>query len=167
MKAATGRPDYNHTNMRVPWLRSISLWIFGVGLVLAQTEQTERGVKALRVDQTDRVGLEDEVKVAIVVGINSYSQDSDLPGLRFAEADAQAMGDRLAELGYKVTPLLGERARATPVLHAIDEAGKLIGSSQGTLVFYFAGHGLSDQDRKNYLVTFGAGRERMSRDKQN
>jgi tetratricopeptide (TPR) repeat protein len=85
-------------------------------------------------------------RAAVVVGIN-YTADpptpTQIPELKFAEADAQAITDRLKQAGYDVVCLLGAAASERAIRRALVQAARAAGEA-GLCVIYFSGHGLLD-----------------------
>lgn len=83
-------------------------------------------------------------KLAFVVGINAYSKLGEAQQLRLAVNDADTVGDALSEIGFEVTRLT--QGATLPVL--LSRFGKFILTiGQGdTVVFFFAGHGISLDD---------------------
>jgi len=83
-----------------------------------------------------------------------------LPPLQFAREDAIAIGRRLREAGYATRVLIDEEAIDTFIRRALRDAGTHMGEDEGTLIFYFAGHGFSsrgsDDRETNYLATFNS-----------
>lgn len=103
--------------------------------------------------QHSDVPLQDEsLKEAIIVGINEYNQQNGLESLKYAVSDAKLIGDAFSNLGYSTRLFLDQQAVKSRILDAIKQAGEKVGES-GTLIFFFAGHGLGHKDGNNYLVT--------------
>lgn len=91
-------------------------------------------------------------KVAVVVGVNNYSRGSGLKTLKYAVSDANIIRNVLQNRhGYTVRHLPNADGNKDNILAAIANAGALLRNKQGTLVFYFSGHGFSDSG-KNYLA---------------
>ncbi|WP_040839529.1 caspase family protein [Thiothrix nivea] len=95
-------------------------------------------------------------KVAIVIGVENYDQR--LTGFRqldYAEDDAKQVAEVLQDLGYKTELLVNNQAGRDIVLSRIREVGKTLKNGEGTLVFYFSGHGFA-AGQNNYLATYGS-----------
>ena len=124
--------------------------LLGLGLVLLSSNtQANRNVELEQESQTFSSGN----KVAVVVGINKYSRLSGLKNLKYARSDAQIINSVLDKRhGYETTPLLGSDANKNHILAAIQNAGSRLRGKNGTLIFFFAGHGFSKGNR-NYLAT--------------
>lgn len=90
-----------------------------------------------------------EGKFAFVVGINSYPQLGPDAQLERAVADANAIGEALHSLGFEVTLVTQEPKLAT-ILNQFEKFTSRIQAGD-TVVFYYAGHGISLDDG-NYLV---------------
>src|SRR5215213_1658145 len=79
-------------------------------------------------------------RYAVCVGINDYPH---LPTLQFAEADAQAMDDVLADLEFPKENrrlLLGEDATSDRIIEAVSDYIVDKPTKDDLVVFYFAGH---------------------------
>ena len=124
--------------------------LLGLGLVLLSSNtQANRNVELEQESQTFSSGN----KVAVVVGINKYSRLSGLKNLKYARSDAQIINSVLDKRhGYETTSLLGSDANKNHILAAIQNAGSRLRGKNGTLIFFFAGHGFSKGNR-NYLAT--------------
>lgn len=82
-----------------------------------------------------------EGKRAFVVGINAYPQLGQDAQLQRAANDANAVGDALAEIGFSVTRIT-QNADLAPLLSKFGEFLTTI-SPGDTVVFFYAGHGIS------------------------
>ena len=87
-------------------------------------------------NDSDAMG-EGAMRRALLVGINGYGESSGLVPLRFAEADAAAIGSELrSRCAFETQTLLGPEATRDAIEKALLTAG------QGeTFLFFFAGHG--------------------------
>lgn len=94
-------------------------------------------------------------KVAIVVGVEQYSSNLGFKPLYYAVDDAKLIAQTLKEQGYKVQLLTDSQATRDAILDRIEQVGKTLPEGDGTLIFYFSGHGLAE-DNTNYLASFGA-----------
>ncbi|MDQ5767808.1 Lcl domain-containing protein [Thiothrix subterranea] len=93
-------------------------------------------------------------KVAVIVGVNTYDQESGLRPLKYADADANALTTVLQKHGYAARTLTNQKATKSYILNAIKQAGETLNPQQGTLVFAFSGHGFA-QGGNNYLASYG------------
>jgi formylglycine-generating enzyme required for sulfatase activity len=76
-------------------------------------------------------------KRALLVGINTYAPESNIPALRYAENDARDLAGVLSSrCDFQCETLLGPDATRTSILGALEEAG-----SGELFLFFFAGHG--------------------------
>jgi serine/threonine protein kinase len=62
-------------------------------------------------------------KFALLIGIDSYAWN-DFGDLQYAEADARALGDALADSGYEVTLLTNKEATRSAILEALREISR-------------------------------------------
>jgi tetratricopeptide (TPR) repeat protein len=91
------------------------------------------------------------VKRALVIGINAYPNLGPAAQLERAAADADAVGDRLASLGFQVTRLTTARDTTLDgLIHGFDGFRKTI-AKDDMVVLFFAGHGMGLPDG-TYLV---------------
>ncbi len=101
-------------------------------------------------------------KYAFVVGINSYD-DPNIGDLDKAENDAAGVAKVLLKYGkfQQIQTFLGksknqsQNSEGTSKYLIESEFDKLLSvmSPDDSLVFYFSGHGMTDYDEKNYLLT--------------
>lgn len=89
--------------------------------------------------------LEQEPKVALVIGNRDYEQDS----LKYPIVDAKKIKDFLEERGFKV--IYAKNVRTKSKLRGL--INQFINSIQkdGTGLFYFSGHGMSAY-HENFLI---------------
>jgi hypothetical protein len=90
-----------------------------------------------------------ENKLAFVVGVDAYPNLDAEAQLQRAVADATAVGDTLQSLGYSVTRVTADAKLETIVSRF--EAFVANVQPGDTIVFYYAGHGVSLDDG-NYLI---------------
>ena len=90
--------------------------------------------------------LETNNRQALVIGNANYEHAG---VLRNPANDAQAIGDTLEELGFRVTTLTEANKRQMD--QAIRKFGKDLRNSNGVGLFYYAGHGMQI-DGENYLL---------------
>jgi formylglycine-generating enzyme required for sulfatase activity len=142
----------------VVFLRTISLLpLFCLCLVADSDayaqETTPKRLSSVPAPQ--RESFETQTKMAVVVGVGEYGQGSGLNSLKYSVRDAQALTDELHRQGYAVRLLLDSRATSDFILQAIADAAKTLQPNEGTILFFFSGHGFSDEKRRNYLATYG------------
>lgn len=123
--------------------------VFALVLSATFSQANERGLERKR----SAPEAEDELKIAIVVGVDEYDHVSNL---NYAEADAKALASVFKSQGYLVETILGFEALGTRILDRIREYEKLLesddGEPQGSLVFTFSGHGFNNE-QENFLAT--------------
>ncbi|MGB9901825.1 caspase family protein [Methanothrix sp.] len=90
-------------------------------------------------------------KIAVVVGVNSYS---DRMSLHACVNDARAMAELLEELGYDVVELTDDSPIKPTRENILNVAIARIKGSRGTekAIFYFSGHGEIDENGTFYMV---------------
>jgi len=90
-------------------------------------------------------------KIAVVVGVNSYS---DRMKLHACVNDAKAMAELLGELGYEVVELTDESPIKPTKENILNVAIAKIKSSRSKdkVIFYFSGHGETDENGTFYMV---------------
>jgi tetratricopeptide (TPR) repeat protein len=85
-------------------------------------------------------------KRALVIGIDAYPGLARTALLERAVADAEAVGDRLASLGFQVTRLTSpQQSSLAAILRGFDDFRKSIVQDDMVVLFY-AGHGMSLSD---------------------
>jgi tetratricopeptide (TPR) repeat protein len=90
-------------------------------------------------------------KLALVVGINAYPNLGGAAQLQRAVADAEAVGDKLASLGFQVTRFTTPpRTTLDAIIRGFDEFEKTVAPND-MVVFFYAGHGMGLSDG-TYLV---------------
>jgi tetratricopeptide (TPR) repeat protein len=90
-------------------------------------------------------------KRALVIGINIYPNLGAAAQLERAAADAEAVGDKLATLGFQVTRLTSApQTTLDALIHRVDDFQKTVAPNDMVVLFY-AGHGLGLSDG-TYLV---------------
>ena len=133
---------------RIP--ASALLLLAGV-LAFAQTRST----RVKPVDAAARQIFEKQVKVALLVGVGSYSPASGLSRLKYPPRDVATLAAELEKQGYLVRKLIDSDATRGVVRRTLHELSDAVDSDRGTFLFYFSGHGFA-QKGTNYLATFGA-----------
>jgi tetratricopeptide (TPR) repeat protein len=101
--------------------------------------------------QTASAASAQPAKRALVIGINAYPNLGGAAQLERAVADADAVGDKLASLGFQVTRLTTARQTTLDaIIHGFDDFQKTIAPNDMVVLFY-AGHGMGLSDG-TYLV---------------
>jgi formylglycine-generating enzyme required for sulfatase activity len=128
--------------------RVASLIVF-LPLLAAQTRE-KRVVPAGDVENFEREG-----KVAVLVGVGEYGARSGFGKLQYPAHDVDLVEAELKKQGYRVVALKNQDAVGSFVDQALQDAARMVGKGQGTVLFFFSGHGFSDQGQ-DYLATYGA-----------
>ncbi|MCK5897077.1 MAG: SUMF1/EgtB/PvdO family nonheme iron enzyme, partial [Cocleimonas sp.] len=102
-----------------------------------------------------------ENKVAIVVGVGAYDNNSGLRRLAYATKDASGIANALRQQDYTVRLLMNHKANKGYILSAIKQAGKLLKKNTGTLIFVYSGHGFANGNI-NYLASYGTTSDRLA-----
>src|SRR5664279_5269125 len=82
-------------------------------------------------------------KVALVVGVGAYPEDSGLAALKYPVRDAEALAAELERQGYAVRKLTDSSATRAIVRKLLNDLGQAIDANQGSFLFFFAGHGFA------------------------
>ncbi|HOW96939.1 MAG TPA: caspase family protein [Kiritimatiellia bacterium] len=94
--------------------------------------------------------------VALVIGINAY--EGNWPALSSARPDAEAVARVLEErYGFEVRRLFDAAATRAAILGALDQLCLL--DDRATVILFYAGHGVLDEDGEGYWIPFGAVRK--------
>ena len=140
------------------------LILTGVILSLASAALAEkRGVKIEGKDPAAYISTLYGKSWAVVIGVNEYQHN--IPKLRYAVADAQAIGEELERRGFTVIRLLNQQATGERIRAVLgDELPARMKPEDRLLVFY-AGHGetrtISGGQPMGYLLPVDAHRERL------
>lgn len=113
--------------------------------------------------QTKKKGISEESnrqaevgnKFAFVIGINNY-KDPNIGNLDKAENDATGVAKVLLKYGnFKQIQTIGQSSESQSKYEIEIEFDRMLASMESgdSLVFYFSGHGMTDYDEKNYLLT--------------
>lgn len=81
---------------------------------------------------------------AVVIGIDEYL-DPKIPRLKYAAADARAIGKELDRRGYQVTILLNEQATQRAINTELRSKLRQRTNKDDRVVVYYAGHGQDDK----------------------
>jgi len=101
-----------------------------------------------------------ELKQALVIGINNYSdqkKESGLGNLWYAVNDSLAIKTRLESMGFKVSLLRNEDATKKNILKQFKKYKQMDRNSQ--LIIFYSGHGITDE-QEGYIIS--ADGERIS-----
>ncbi len=82
-------------------------------------------------------------QVAILVGINQYAEDSQIPPLRAAASDAQNLSRILSQNGYECQTIVDENATKEQLTDAFIQIEQETGQAGelDVFLFYFSGRG--------------------------
>jgi len=134
----------------------VTVVVFVQGFVAVRVVLGQDAKGAVRVDEDERQSFNRGNKVAVVVGIENYLEETGFPALSYAVDDAQALADFLSnEAGYRVRLLSDHMANKNVVMRALEQAGNVISDEHGTALFFFSGHGVNEGG-VNYLATYDA-----------
>nr|MBI3612298.1 SUMF1/EgtB/PvdO family nonheme iron enzyme [Nitrospirota bacterium] len=146
-----------------PGILSIAV-VGSMALLLASSALAEkRGVTIEGKDPAAYISTHYGKSWAVVIGINEYQHN--IPKLRYAVADAQAVGEELERRGFTVIRLLNQQATGERIRAVLgDELPARMKPDDRLLVFY-AGHGetrtISGGQPMGYLLPVDAHRERL------
>ncbi len=101
---------------------------------------------------------EQETRKAIIIGINKYESDPEIPRLEGAENDAIEISDRLVKYGNFEIPknhfLIGPDATRRNILKAVSEVFRKENKTD-LVTFYFSGHGIVDEaNNEGYIAPY-------------
>jgi WD40 repeat protein len=139
------------TRLRLILLSSLCLF-GGLGIAL----RAQRGEKRIvPVDAASVQSFERQTKLAVLVGIGAYPDGSGLTPLRYPASDVRDLAAELTRQGYAVRQLSDGQATRGVIVRTINQIGGLLDPEQGTILFYFSGHGFA-RGGVNYLATYGS-----------
>jgi uncharacterized caspase-like protein len=97
-------------------------------------------------------------RLAIVVGINRYNAENDIPVLAGAENDAREIYERLTTAGnftiQKNHLLLGRDATRGAILKAVSDIFHKAVDNCNLVLFYFSGHGIFGENNEGYIAPY-------------
>jgi Caspase domain len=127
----------------------------------AAAQTREKRIVPIDPNQRQTFEKQRKVGVAILVGVGKYPRYSGLTELRYPGRDVDLLAKELESQRYVVTALKDGEATRGSVLNAIQQAGEVVDQKNGTIAFFFSGHGFADQNT-NYLATFDATANNLS-----
>jgi uncharacterized caspase-like protein len=99
-----------------------------------------------------------EKRLAIIVGVNKYYADSEIPELSGAENDAQEICQRLTTAGNFIVQknhlLIGRDATRNSIIKAISDIFRKDVNDCSLVIFYFSGHGIIDESNEGYIAPY-------------
>jgi formylglycine-generating enzyme required for sulfatase activity len=119
---------------------------------LAGAQSYEKRV--VPVDPAARQNFERQPKIAVLVGVGAYQEGSGLSPLKYPAQDVAELAAELEKQGYAVRQLTDGQASRGLVVRTLTQIGQVLDPDQGTLLFYFSGHGFAEKGT-NYLATYG------------
>ncbi len=122
-------------------------------LLFVSAAAGQNGGKGVVPRQADPLSFVNEKKLALVIGINDYPEESGLSKLKWAVKDASDLAAELQRQGYTVDPLLNERVTKVAIRKHLTDMLKRLDPNAGTIVFAFSGHG-GQVGREQYLATY-------------
>jgi phosphate transport system substrate-binding protein len=130
-------------------------------LAIADAHADEGLKRVTPVAASERSSFERSRKVAILVGVGKYPERSGIGSLQYPLRDAQLVGQELEKQGYTVIPLTDGEATREAVRGVLRDTAEFLQNKDGTVVFYFSGHGWA-VDGRNILATYDAGSANLS-----
>ncbi|TGL61205.1 caspase family protein [Leptospira ognonensis] len=125
-------------------------------LVLFLTEYPlDAQTKKKGISEDNNRRKEEGNKFAFVIGINNYN-DPNIGNLDKAENDAAGVAKVLLKYGnFKQIQTIGQSPQSQSKYEIEAEFDRMLDEMESgdSLVFYFSGHGMTDYDEKNYLLT--------------
>ncbi|MGA3016838.1 MAG: caspase family protein [Bryobacteraceae bacterium] len=132
-------------------------------LVFALGGAAQTGNKGVKVSPRDAARFQKEKKLALIVGINDYQEESGLSKLKYAVSDAEDLATALQSYDYAVDLLTDSRAMKVPIRRHLDDLLKRVEPDSGTVLFAFSGHG-GQVGSVSYLATYDAGADSLDKD---
>jgi TPR repeat protein len=132
-------------------------------LVFALGAAAQTGNKGVKVSPGDATQFQTEKKLALIVGINDYQEESGLSKLKYAVSDAEELATALQSYGYVTDVLTDGRAMKVTIRRHLDDLLKRVEPDSGTVLFAFSGHG-GQVGSVSYLATYDAGADSLDKD---
>jgi formylglycine-generating enzyme required for sulfatase activity len=135
---------------------------FAISLTVVSLAAAQNGGKGVALPPEDPMRFLTEKKLALVIGINNYPEESGLSKLKWAVKDATDLAAELTRQGYTVDPLLDERVTKVAIRVHLTNMLKRLDPNSGTVVFAFSGHG-GQVGRDQYLATYESSAEDLDK----
>jgi hypothetical protein len=132
-------------------------------LIFALGGAAQTGNKGVKVSPRDAAKFQTEKKLALIVGINDYQEESGLSKLKYAVSDAEELATALQSYGYVTDVLTDGRAMKVTIRRHLDDLLKRVEPDSGTVLFAFSGHG-GQVGSVSYLATYDAGADSLDKD---
>jgi TPR repeat protein len=139
---------------------TLQYWALGLLLALPAAAQTGKSATVLPRDATQFL---QEKKLALIIGINDYQEESGLSKLKYAINDANDLAKALQVYGYTTDVLTDSRALRVTIRRHLEDMLKRVDPNSGTLLFAFSGHG-GKADGADYLATYDAAADSIAAD---
>ena len=141
-------------------MHKLLLFLFLLTALHPQSIILSKRVIPLHNSDNERKSFESNKKIALLIGVGTYPKRSGHQQLNYPAADTADLDVQLRVLGYSVERLIDAEATSEAVRNIL-KGYKERNLSDGTLIFYFSGHGWQE-DRQNYLATYDAGVANLS-----
>jgi len=136
----------------------VSALCFAAAAVLAQT-----GNRGVTVAPRDATHFLQEKKLALLVGIDDYQEETGLSKLKYAVNDVKDLAEALKAHGYLTDVLTDGRAIKVTIRRHLQDMLARIEPNSGTVLFAFSGHG-GKAGGADYLATADAAADSLDRD---
>ena len=128
---------------------------------ITEIKQSDEITEIKQSDEITEIKQSDEItenvgKKAIVIGINNYQSPPDGKNLQGAENDAKEICKILKKNGFEIADndlLLGDKATYRAISKSINDTFRKR-VSYGTILFYFSGHGFTDENNVVYIAPY-------------
>src|ERR1039457_5265912 len=95
-------------------------------LIFALGGAAQTGNKGVKVSPHDAAQFQTEKKLALIVGINDYQEESGLSKLKYAVSDAEELATALQSYGYVTDVLTDKRAIKVIIRRHLDDLLKRV-----------------------------------------
>src|ERR1035438_6700537 len=109
--------------------------------VFALGGAAQTGNQGVKVSSRDATQPHTDKKLALIVGINDYQEESGLSKLKYAVGGAEELATALQSFGYVTDVLTDSRAMKVTIRHHLDDLLRRVQPDSGTVLFAFSGHG--------------------------
>jgi formylglycine-generating enzyme required for sulfatase activity len=133
-----------------------------ISLAVVSLAAAQSGGKGVSLPPEDSTRFLTEKKLALVIGINDYPEESGLSKLKWAAKDATDLAAELTRQGYAVDSLLDARVTKVAIRVHLTNMLKRLDPNSGTVVFAFSGHG-GQVGRDQYLATYESSAEDLDK----
>jgi formylglycine-generating enzyme required for sulfatase activity len=117
--------------------------------------QQSAAKRVVPVTPAETLAFDQSRKIALLVGVGRYPPYSGIGSLQYPGRDVAALAAQLERQGYTVIQMADADATRSSVRGALRNIKEVLDQKDGTLLFFFSGHGWAPAGR-NFLAAYDA-----------